>query len=191
MSNFRDEADVGMVEPVSVIHTGKRGRPQKHVDLNFLQEAMSTRRRLSITKLAALLGIHRHTLRHCLQSNNVYHGFSALSSSDLDVLVRTFRQTKPESGIRYLIGFLRRRGLRIQKRRIKASILCVDGLGCTLHGRNTIRRRRYKVSRPNYLWHVDGHHKLIHWGFVIHGFIDGYCRTVSCIGHGICKLNAR
>ncbi|KAJ7927346.1 hypothetical protein B0H13DRAFT_1598765, partial [Mycena leptocephala] len=44
-----------------------------------------------------------------------------------------------------------------------------------------IRRRRYKVPRPNYLWHCDGYHKLIWWGIVIHGFIDGYCRTVSPI----------
>ncbi|KAG2134987.1 hypothetical protein BD769DRAFT_1293898, partial [Suillus cothurnatus] len=37
---------------------------------------------------------------------------------------------------------------------------------------------QYKVSQPNALWHMDGHHKLIHWGIVIHGIIDGYCRTV-------------
>ncbi|KAI0087666.1 hypothetical protein BDY19DRAFT_892184, partial [Irpex rosettiformis] len=26
--------------------------------------------------------------------------------------------------------------------------------------------------------HCDGHHKLIWWGIVLHGFIDGYCHTV-------------
>ncbi|KAI6149917.1 hypothetical protein BKA82DRAFT_4339055 [Pisolithus tinctorius] len=35
-----------------------------------------------------------------------------------------------------------------------------------------------KVSHPNALWHMDGHHKLVHWGIVIHGIIDGYCHTV-------------
>ncbi|KAE9382610.1 hypothetical protein BT96DRAFT_778281, partial [Gymnopus androsaceus JB14] len=34
------------------------------------------------------------------------------------------------------------------------------------------------VSRPNALWHIDGHHKLIMWGFVIHGVVDGYSRIV-------------
>ncbi|ESK81644.1 hypothetical protein Moror_3251 [Moniliophthora roreri MCA 2997] len=28
------------------------------------------------------------------------------------------------------------------------------------------------------MWHLDGHHKLIRWGIVIHGIIDGFCRTV-------------
>ncbi|KIM74567.1 hypothetical protein PILCRDRAFT_79976, partial [Piloderma croceum F 1598] len=33
----------------------------------------------------------------------------------------------------------------------------------------------------NSLWHLDGHHKLIMWGIIIHGVIDGYCHTVcSC-----------
>jgi hypothetical protein len=29
------------------------------------------------------------------------------------------------------------------------------------------------------MWHLDGHHKLIRWGIVIHGFVDGYSRLVS------------
>ena len=42
------------------------------------------------------------------------------------------------------------------------------------------RRRKYFSSSPNALWHCDGHHKLIKYGFVIHGFIDGNHRTVCC-----------
>ncbi|KAI9571411.1 hypothetical protein HD554DRAFT_2016771, partial [Boletus coccyginus] len=29
--------------------------------------------------------------------------------------------------------------------------------------------------------HLDGYHKLIYWGFVIHGLIDGFCQTVSLL----------
>ncbi|KAL4063011.1 hypothetical protein V8B97DRAFT_1843938, partial [Scleroderma yunnanense] len=31
------------------------------------------------------------------------------------------------------------------------------------------------------LWHIDGHHKLIWWGIVIHAFIDGFCQTVHTV----------
>jgi len=55
----------------------------------------------------------------------------------------------------------------------------VNGLGQALLQRNVIQRREYVSSRPNALWHLDGHHKLILWGFVIHGIVDGYCRSVS------------
>ena len=31
---------------------------------------------------------------------------------------------------------------------------------------------------PNYVWHLDGHHKLIRWHFVVHGAVDGFSRTI-------------
>ncbi|KAJ6457505.1 hypothetical protein C8R47DRAFT_925957, partial [Mycena vitilis] len=60
----------------------------------------------------------------------------------------------------------------VQKERVRKSLARVDGLG-QLHRKKKIERRVYSVPRPNYLWHCDGHHKLIWWGIVIHGFIDG------------------
>ncbi|KAF8871940.1 hypothetical protein CPB84DRAFT_1691779, partial [Gymnopilus junonius] len=41
-----------------------------------------------------------------------------------------------------------------------------------------IKRVKYSVKGPNALWHLDGHHKLIWWGIVLHGFVDGFSRTV-------------
>lgn len=38
----------------------------------------------------------------------------------------------------------------------------------------TISRRAYCVPGPNSLWHIDGHHSLISWGFVIHGAIQSF-----------------
>ncbi|KAI5993213.1 hypothetical protein EDD15DRAFT_2105524, partial [Pisolithus albus] len=63
--------------------------------------------------------------------------------------------------------------LRIQRRHISASLHRVDPLGRILRRHTATRRRKYHVSRPNALWHMDGHHKLIHWGIVIHGIVDG------------------
>jgi len=31
---------------------------------------------------------------------------------------------------------------------------------------------------PNSVWHIDGHHKLVRWYFVIYGAIDGFSCTV-------------
>ena len=44
--------------------------------------------------------------------------------------------------------------------------------------RPTINRRAYFVPCPNYLWHIDGNHKMIRWRFVIHYGIDGFSRLV-------------
>jgi hypothetical protein len=175
---LREDPDVLIPEPVSNVRSGRRGRPRKQVDPAFLREAMSAKRNLHITKLADAIGLSRHTLRSRLREAGIELKFAALSDADLDLLVRTYRHVKPNSGIRYLIGFLRSHGLRVQKARIRRSILRVDGIGRVLRQRTAIRRRKYKVARPNALWHVDGHHKLILWGIVIHGIVDGYSRMV-------------
>jgi hypothetical protein len=153
--------------------------------MSYLEEALSPKRRIKLTQLANLLGMHRHTLTHYLKVNRVNYKFAILPDSDLDKLVKVFRAKNPDVGIRYLIAFLRRHGLRIQKSRVKASINRTDRLGRTLRTRTAIQRKKYKISRPNALWHIDGHHKLIPWGFVIHGIVDGYCRTVSLCSHSI------
>ncbi len=41
-----------------------------------------------------------------------------------------------------------------------------------------VSRRTYSVAGPNSLWHLDGHHSLINWGFVVHGAIDGFSRLI-------------
>ncbi|KAG1884634.1 hypothetical protein F4604DRAFT_1513778, partial [Suillus subluteus] len=49
----------------------------------------------------------------------------------------------------------------------------VDRLCQVLRDRRVKRQQKYYVKWPNALWHMDGHHKLIIWGIVVHGFIDG------------------
>ncbi|KAJ7199991.1 hypothetical protein GGX14DRAFT_296697, partial [Mycena pura] len=64
----------------------------------------------------------------------------------------------------------------VQRSRARNSLLRVDGLGQVLR-KQGITRRVYKSSRPNAVWHIDGHHKLINWRIVIHGIIDGHDRV--------------
>lgn len=34
------------------------------------------------------------------------------------------------------------------------------------------------MAHPNFLCHIDSHHKLIQWRLVIHGAIDGFSRLI-------------
>ena len=167
------------MQPIDVVHNQHPGRPRKRPNIALLKAAMAPGRHISVTKLARLLGIHRHTLRSYLKEYKIDYGHTLISDGDLDQLIQHFRTLKPQSGIRYLLGSLRRHGLCIQCNRISASLHRVDPLGNVLRRQTTIHRRQYQVPRPNAVWHLDGHHKLIHWGIVIHGIVDGYCRTVS------------
>lgn len=172
-----------MIDAVSVHYTGKRGRPSKTVDPTILREATDPSRRITTTELAEIFGIHRHTLRKELKKHHLDLSFSQIDNSELDAEVQDYLMKHPDSGQRYVQGELRQRGLRIQRARIRSSIKRVDRLGHMLRKQKQkpIQRRRYYVSRPNALWHIDGHHKLIHWGIVIHGCVDGFSRLVCLI----------
>lgn len=54
----------------------------------------------------------------------------------------------------------------------------IDPEGVVERLTHTIQRRTYSVPSPNYLWHIDGAHKLIMWKFVVHAAIDGFSRTI-------------
>ena len=66
------------------------------------------------------------------------------------------------------------------KGRVRASLWRVNPVGIlsrTIQA-TLIIRRKYCVPGSLALWHVVGNHKLIMWGFVIHGAIDGFSRNV-------------
>lgn len=102
--------------------------------------------------------------------------YSNISDSELDTLVLEFQHRHPRSGQQ---GYLASIDVRVQRSRIRATVSRVDPLGSILRRRQPITRRKYSVPGPNSLWHVDGHHSLIRWGFVIHGGIDGFSRLIT------------
>ena len=144
---------------------------------------MNNSRHINLSELAHILGVSHMMLWRTMQKHGLKRSYTLISNDELDVLVKAFKKRKPESGFRYLLGHLRRHGIRVQQKQIWRSLRRVDRLGQRLRERRAIRRRVYRIARSNALWHVDGHHKLIRWGFVIHGIIDGYCRTVCIRAH--------
>lgn len=177
-SREKDDRHVIFPQVVQVEHTGKRGRPRKIIDERVLRAMMSPGQQMSQTVVAKLAGVHRNTVRKLLREYKVEYKHSDISDDDLDTHIHAFRLKKPNSGIRYAAAYLADHGLRVQRDRIIASLRHVDPIGQVLRHHTTTRRRQYRVARPNALWHMDGHHKLIRWGIVIHGIVDGYCRTV-------------
>ena len=180
---FRSTSDISVPQPVCTLHTGKRGRPRKHVDPMVLHEAFQKGRQISTTVLASILGIDRRTIRTQRQEMDIEMGYSDINNSDLDNLIQEYRQENPTGGRAYIIGRLRAmHSLRIQRQRVIDSMNRIDILGQGMRQRigKKKERRKYQVPRPNALWHIDGHHKLILWGIVIHGVTDGYSRKV-CI----------
>ena len=116
-------------------------------------------------------------------------GFSMVSGAQLDNLVECFMY---DHGT--LVGYslesrhLRSLGLRVQRDRIRESIANVDPGNSRIRWAVVISSRAYSVAGPNSLWHIDGHHSLVAWGFVIHGGIDCSSRLIVFLK---CSTNNR
>ena len=186
---FRDTLETVPLLPVVMVRTCRHGHPRKQVNPTYLWTAMAVHHGLSISRLAHLLGLYRHTVQKYLRRNAIAHRFSDISDNNLDCLVKAYWKQKPESGICYLIGFLWANGFHVPIARIRASIEWVDPVGHILCRRARIIHQNYKVKWPNALWHIDGHHKLICWGIVIHGVVHGYFWMVNLYSTSMIQYN--
>lgn len=71
---------------------------------------------------------------------------------------------------------------------MRSSIHHVDHENTQLRHSHVVKCRQYAVESPNKVWHIDGHHKLIRWRFVVHAGVDGFscvipyiqCATNNC-----------
>ena len=165
----------------AVINTGSVGRPALDIPKETLK--MYLRYGFSLTKIAEMLGVSRKTVSRRIRHYGLLEEiprYTAVSNENLDIIVSSIYTEFPNCGIRRMKGFLLARGIRIQWERVRASLWRVDPEGILLRSMqlNLVRRRHYSVPGPLSLWHLDGNHKIIRWGFVIHGCVDGYSRRV-------------
>ena len=170
---------VSKIEAIVVERSGGRGRPKKVILEAFLREAFRPGQNISIQKVAYSLGVHQNTVKGYMRKYETERQpFSTILNLSLNELFGDYKEAHPNAGIHYIRGYLTQQGMRIQREQIVNSFSRVNSVAKVILQRKTIERHEYKSSRPNALWHVDGHHKLGPWGIVTHGFVDGYDRMV-------------
>ena len=77
-----------------------------------------------------------------------------------------------------MTGYFHSLGLHVHTGRIRSALNNVHPHNTILRRGRVVSRRKYFVKWPNSLWHIDGHHSLIRWKFVIHGCCDGKSRKI-------------
>ena len=156
--------------------SGLRGRPQ----VSISQEQLTTLLEMQFSNrdIASLLNVSPRTVRRRIIQYGLEDevSYSRMSDAMLDSITEQFVRDHPNSGETSLSGFLRSLGLRVQRYRVRESLMRVDPRGVRLRFRQVLHHRQYNVCMPNSLWHIDGYHRLIRWRIVIHGGIDGYSR---------------
>ncbi|XP_062327721.1 uncharacterized protein LOC134028269 [Osmerus eperlanus] len=135
----------------------------------------------SLSQMAEILHVSRSTVKRRLRRLNLSQAgrFSDLSDTALDDKVKDLVAGNDRLGPESVRAQLRAEGIRVQRRRVRDSMLRVKPRAAALRAMSQrLHRRSYRVAGPNSLWHLDGNHKLIRWRIVIHGGIDGYSRLV-------------
>lgn len=118
-------------------------------------------------EIASMLCVSASTVKRRIREydTSVRQRYSDISGDELDQIVERIMREFPNSGYKRMTGFLHNAGYRIQQIRIRESMRRVNPDGVLLRALElrTIRRRRYQVSGPLALWHIDGNHKLIRY----------------------------
>ena len=156
------------------------GRPQLEV---CKDDIMAPRHlHFSWTKISQILGISRSTLYRRLQQYGIpSNSFTEISESDLVEIVHEIKKEHPTCGEVMLQGHLLRKGIKIQRNKLRSAIHDTDHANTIRRRSDVICRRVYTNPHPNAVWHVDGNHKMIRWRLVIHAGIDGFSRSVVYI----------
>lgn len=160
-----------------LLHTGDVGRPKMMINVEHIELLRSVG--FTWQEVADAVQVSRTTLWRRLTEMNVSTSrYSDISEEDVDYQITQIQREFPNCGQVMINSLLQQRGIFIQRYRIRESIFRVDPLRSALRWQQVVSRRTYSVPGANSLWHIDGHHSLICWRFVVHGGIDGYSRTV-------------
>ncbi|XP_041835779.1 uncharacterized protein LOC121653747 [Melanotaenia boesemani] len=163
---------------------GELGRPKFDVSPHQLQTL--TEMSLSVPQIAKLLRISVRTVKRRLHEYgiNIKQCYSTLSDEELDNLVRSVKARTPHVGYRMMKGILQAMGHRVQWQRVSSAMHRVDSAGVLsrMTRLGCVARRTYSVKGPLHLVHIDTNHKLIRYGLVIFGGIDGYSRKIMYLG---------
>lgn len=85
----------------------------------------------------------------------------------------------PKAGYIYIMGALKARRVFVTHKRLREAVRRVDPSRYLDPELLAVPRRiKYHSPYPNGCWHYDGNHKLVRWGFVITGCVDGFSRRI-------------
>lgn len=166
------------------VQFGAKGPPKFLISREHLQNLVSMQ--LSIPCIAQLLGVSIRTINRRLNEYgiSIRDTYTKITDEELDNLVSSVKAESPHLGHRMMKGRLQALGHRVPWTRVWDSMHRVDSAGILsrMTQLRCVVRRTYSVQGPLHLVHIDSNHKLIRYGLVIFGAIDGYSRKIMYLG---------
>mmetsp|Transcript_6806 Transcript_6806/g.9531 ORF Transcript_6806/g.9531 Transcript_6806/m.9531 type:complete len:249 (+) Transcript_6806:49-795(+) len=154
------------------------GKKRKFIDPELV--SLLRRNGISWSEIAnhPEIDVSRETLRLWRMEMEFVDPRVPLSNENLDVVLSHHVDGEPRRGQVQIASYLSLLGYSVPRSQLRASLHRIDPEGVAARSSKPIQRRVYQVVGPHHLWHNDGNHKLIRWGIVIHGCIDGRTRTI-------------
>ncbi|XP_069131834.1 uncharacterized protein [Argopecten irradians] len=186
-------ADLNEIDVQGSIHNESpkgKGRPAFGITVDLIKTQL--KKGFTARAVASQLKCSPSLIYKTLKSENLSVRsvkYTAISDSDLDAAVEDLHQTHPNAGNEMMSGYLRSQGLQLQRHRVRSTLNRIDPEAAAQRWSRAIVRRVYKVPVPNSLWHIDGHMRLIRWGIVTHGCIDGFSRLITFLECGADNLS--
>ncbi|GAA5999301.1 hypothetical protein JCM5350_007118 [Sporobolomyces pararoseus] len=129
--------------------------------------------------MAELLAVSRATIERCRARFQLGRVRTTMTDEEAEGAISQVLQDGHENmgevGLRSVLSLA---GINLPREQVRKIVRKLRPHACTERWLAAIQRRRYSVPFPNSLWHIDGHHKLVRYGFVTHGGIDGKTRLV-------------
>lgn len=165
------------IQPFTLHYTGSQGTPIIVLNLEIVELLKGCG--YTWSEIASSLQVSRTTLwRRLKEVDYDVQKYSDICDDELDSILRQLQRDHPNCGQLLLLGYLREKGVVVQRQRLRESIARTDPIRRHIRWHQVVTRRTYSVQRSNSLWHIDGHHSLIRWRMVIRGGIDGYSRMI-------------
>ncbi|KAK3581807.1 hypothetical protein CHS0354_028814 [Potamilus streckersoni] len=150
--------------PKPEVEYGFLGRPAFYIPSQTLEFFIQNG--FKVKEMADMLGVSKQTVERRLNQLDlkVRQMYSLLCDEELDQEVKKLTTEFPFVVYRTISAILLSQGHRVQEYRIRQAMLNVDPQGVLFRRLfiTTCRvQRRTYVSGPQFLWHIDGNHKLV------------------------------
>jgi hypothetical protein len=132
----------------------------------------------TFVKAASFLQINVRQLEYLRKKYEIAKEVQISNETLVEEIIK-FAAINPACGEKMRIGYLRGKGIKVTRRRHRQVVQTHDADNHAIRcqrKQKRITRRAYSSPGVNFAWHMDGWHKLVAYGFVVHGCIDGFSR---------------
>ncbi|KAL8283266.1 hypothetical protein RQP46_006044 [Phenoliferia psychrophenolica] len=189
-----DSTVTAFLRPLTrVVPTSQGGRPRLEIDPATLRQAVD-QHHMEPEQIAKMLTtdplrppITARTVRRRIVEYGIRAPgeptvrFSTISEAELTAIIIELRRNHPKVGAVYLHGQLVALGHFLPRDLVRHFSRQLRPIRNLLDDDSLPTRNVYSVAGPNSVWHHDGQHELVLFGIVVHAFVDGFTRLVTCI----------